>query len=112
MPHPLGPVLLIFRLDAGDEVLIAGEDDDQHQIGDHHHVDEGEDTDDHIPARAGEDQGHEAKEFLGKFHQEQSHGQDQPEVEGRQQPAAVEEHPFQQEFDGFHEQTPKKGGGC
>ncbi|MPN22749.1 hypothetical protein SDC9_170132 [bioreactor metagenome] len=70
MAHPVRAVLVVAGVDLRDEVLVAGEDDDDQQVGDHHDVDQRQDADDDVAAVGAEDLRRELEELLDELDQQ------------------------------------------
>jgi len=98
MPHPRRTILGISRVDLRHEVFVAGKDDDDQQIGDHHDIDQGQNADDDVATVGGQCSGGEADEFLDELDQKNADCQDQAEVEGGEQPTTVEYQGFERVF--------------
>src|SRR3990172_8019238 len=102
LAHPVRAVLVARGVDFGHEVLIAAENDDEEQVRDQRHVHQRQDHENDIGLRGAQDMRHEVDEFLAELDEQDQYTADQPEIERRQQPAAVEYQDFQRMFDSFH----------
>ncbi len=109
--HPAGAVFVAAGVDLGDEVLVAGKNDDDQQIGHQGDVHQRQNGQHGLAARAGKHHGHRADEGFDKLHQQQNDAQHQADIERRQQPAAAENQNFQSMFDAFHEGFAKRRDG-
>jgi hypothetical protein len=95
--------LPVCGTDLGYEVLVAGKNDNEHEIGGEDHVDQAENPENDVVRAVRKELGDEQAEHLEEMQHEDEERGHEAEIERRQQPPAVEDDRFDDPNDLIHD---------
>jgi len=106
LAHPLGPIAVAAMIDARDEILIAGKNDDHDQRAGEREIDQREYAQYRLGFRGREGVQRNVHEFLGEVDEQNDEREGKAQVERRQEPPTSEDQGLDPRFDLLAQRQP------